>query len=155
MLRQKYCKENAYFSLEATLIMPIVFMTILFLIYIGFFFYDKCLLKQDIYRMLIRAGQIKYSSNEEVVQKIKEEDAKWYYDKYVMCMWGNRKIEVEYNSILISNKAALNVSVPLVGRWVGNDMWIMDTEVRNTRVHPTKTIRACRKAESLLEKEKE
>lgn len=155
MIKRERLKENAYFSLEATLIMPFVFMAILFLIYTGFFFYDNCLLKQDTYRMLIRGSQIKYSSNEEVIQKIKEEDSKWYYDKYVMCVWGNKRIEVEHKSIFMEQEAALNVSIPFVSDLVGNNMWSLDTAVKAVRIHPTKTIRSCRKIESLLGKEKE
>lgn len=153
MIKKRYCRENAYFSLEATLIMPLVFMTIFFLIYVGFFYYDNCLLTQDTYRLLIRAGQIKYSSNEEIAQKIKEEDAKWYYDKYVMCEWNNKKILVEYNSISIAQEAALNVSVPLTGNHAGERIWSMDTDVKVTRVRPVETIRFCRKTDSLLRKE--
>ena len=105
--------------------------------------------------MLIRGSQIKYSSNEEVMQKLKEEDSKWYYDKYVMCIWGDKRIEVEYNSIFIGQMAALNVSIPFVSDLTGNDLWVMDTSVKIVRIHPTETIRSFRKIESILEKEKD
>lgn len=148
-------KENAYFSLEACIIMPLVFYSIIFLMYVGFYQYDKCILQQDVFRMLIRGSQTKFLSNEELAQKMKEEDAQWYYDKYVLCSWNDKKIEVGYGEICIKQQAVLNASVPIIMEWTGMEFWDMSMNFSSTRIHPVKTIRSCRKLEKLAERREE
>lgn len=40
-------KKNAYFTVEAALVLPIVIAALLFVIYMMLFQYDRCLLEQD------------------------------------------------------------------------------------------------------------
>lgn len=148
-------KQNAYFTLEACLIMPFVFGVIVFIMYVGFYSYNKCLLRQDTYRLLIRGGQVKNASNEEVINKIKEEESRWYYDKYVICLWEDKIIRVERDSINISNNGRMKVSIPFVEEIVGDNVWKMSIDAKANRIHPIDTIRSCRKVESWLTKEME
>lgn len=150
----KLC-ENAYFTLEACMIMPLVFMVILFIMYTGFFFYNKCLLKQDTYRLLLRAGQIKNASNEEIAEEIRQMDSNWYYDKYVMCKIGDKYIEVNHDNLVIKQSATLNVNIPLLEKWFGADVWELGTTVEVKRICPTGIIRSRRKLEKLIQKENE
>ena len=147
--------ENAYFTLEACMIMPLVFMVIFFIMYSGFYFYNKCLLKQDIYRQLIRAGQIKNTSNEEIADEIRRTDSSWYYDKYIMCSFGDKHIEVNHDNIVIGQEAALNVNLPMLQKWFGADMWELGTTVEVRRISPTEIIRTRRKLEKVTQKENE
>ena len=145
-------RENAYFSLEACLIMPIVFWTIIFVMYMGFYQYDKCVLQQDLFRMLIRGSWQKFLSNEELAQKMKEEDAKWYYEKYVLCNWENKQLEVGHNEIRIAQTAVFDVKVPLIGKWTTNGDMEICADFTGTRIHPVETIRSCRKLEGFVER---
>lgn len=148
-------KENAYLTVEACIIMPIVFYTIIFLIYVGFYNYNKCVLQQDIFRMLLRGNQDKFSSNEEVAQKIKEEDAKWYYDKYVLCRWEDKLIEVSHGEIRIRQQAAMETSTPVLIKWLGREWWKVDCDFTCTRIRPTNIIRDCRKLERIVERKED
>ena len=147
-------KENGYFSLEACMVMPLVFYLLLFVIYAGFYQYDRCLLEQDIYRMLIRAGQVRSADNREEKKKIKEEDDRWYYDKYALCQIGTKNIEVDYGKIQIAQKAALRVNIPILTEWSGKPEWIFEANVICVRNRPVDTIRKCRKVEKFAKKGK-
>lgn len=140
-------KENGYFSLEACMIMPLVFYLLLFVIYAGFYQYNRCLLQQDIYRLQICAGQIQTSDNQEALRKIKEEDARWHYDKYALCRMGEKNIEVEYGKIRIAQKAALKVNIPVLTEWSGKSEWDFEADAVCVRNRPVNTIRKYRKME--------
>lgn len=146
-------KANAYFTLEACVIMPFVFGVVVFIMYVGFYSYDQCLLRQDVYRLHIRGSQVKNASNEDVVNKIMEEDFSWYHDKYVMYACGDKCISVDHDSINISGEGRLNVTFPLGNTLVGENAWAIKTESDTIRIHPVDTIRSCRKIVNLLEKE--
>ena len=148
-------KENAYFSLEACMIMPIVFCAILFLIFVGFYQYDKCVLQQDVFRMLIRGSQQKFLTNEEVSQKVKEEDIGWYYDKYFLCRWDSKIVEVEYDKLRIAHDAVFQAAGPMIVEWTGCDFWGMCIDFTSVRIHPVETIRNCRRVETMAERKEE
>lgn len=146
-------KQNAYFTLEASLIMPLVLIVIIFIMYVGFYSYDKCLLRQDTYRLLIRGSQVKNASNEDVMNTIKKEDLERNYDKYVMCIWEDKHVSVEHDSINIVGEGMLKVSIPFIDNLLGKNAWNITVEAKTTRIHPIDVIRSCRKIQSLLEKE--
>lgn len=149
---EKQRKENAYFSIEAALIMPLVFLLIFFLIYVGFYQYDKCLLNQDAYRMLIRGSQVKFENNSGVAQKMKEEDVKWYYDKYMLCDFENKRIEVKHGTLSFSQDAVLTVPFLTLIDWTGKRTWHICVDVESGRIQPTDTIRNCRKLQNIQER---
>ena len=142
------CKQNAYFTLEACMIMPFVLGVIILVMYWGFYSYDKCISQQDVYRLLIRGCQIKDASNEYVLNKIKEESER-FGDKYVMYISDGKRVAVEHNSINISEKGVLNVKVPFIEFLFEENIWSINTESKTTRIHPIETIRLCKKVESL------
>lgn len=147
-------KENAYFSLEAGLILPLVFYVLIFVISVGFYQYDRCLLQQDIYRMLIRGSQIKFEDNNGVAGKLKAQEAGWYYDKYILCSWGEKKIEVKHGSIRLVQQGTLRVPFSTLKEWTRKQGWEIAIAAEGCRIRPTETIRNCRKLEALQEGEK-
>ena len=48
------CKLGGYFSVEAALVFPLVMGTILLLIYLGFYQYDRCMLEFDMGTIALR-----------------------------------------------------------------------------------------------------
>lgn len=152
--RKRDVQPNAYFSLEACLIMPLVFYCIVFLIYTGFYQYDRCLLYQDTYRLLIRGSQVKFVGSVEVAQRIQEEDAGWYYEKYAICSFGKKTVEVEHGNIHLSQEAALAVPFPVLVPGTGKGFGSIRVDVTGGRIRPTDTIRNCRKIEKVLERRK-
>ena len=45
-------------TLEASLIMPLVLYVCIFIIYAGFYQYDRCIMQQDIYRAALRGSSL-------------------------------------------------------------------------------------------------
>lgn len=148
-------KENAYFSLEACLILPLVFYVLIFLIYVGFYQYNQCLLHQDIYRFLIRGNQVRFMDNYGVAEKLKEEEATWYYEKYMLCSWGSKTIEVEHGSIRLAQAGVLRVPFSVLTEWTGKPEWKFSVDAKGCRVRPTETIRNCRRLETVVERKNE
>ncbi len=146
-------EANAYLTLEASLIMPFVLMILVFLIYTGFYYYDKCLLQQDAYRIMIRGSQMRFMTNEEVAQKLLNDDLNLNDDKYVMCVVADKRIGVDYNSISVEQQAMLRAAYPSIFRTTGNNVWEMNFRKVAVRIHPVETIRSFRKIENIIERE--
>lgn len=58
-------KAAGYFTVEAVLVMPFVLWTILFVMYLQFFLYDRCCLEQDAGRLMLRGMMIQLAGKEE------------------------------------------------------------------------------------------
>lgn len=57
---------GAYMTVEATLIVPFVMYISIFLLYLGFFQYDRCLIRQDAYRAALYGSSIYRGDNGKV-----------------------------------------------------------------------------------------
>lgn len=137
--------ENAYFTVEASLVLSIVFYTILFLIFTGFYQYNRCLLSQDTYRLALRGSQMLYADNEEVKARVKSEDAGWYYEKYAACHFKEKKIQVTKGKVIMEQTAEVKSPLFVLSKWMNNGMWEMETSAESVRISPVTVIRGCRK----------
>ena len=68
-------KENAYMTVEAALLFPFVIGSILFVIYMLFFQYDRCLLDQDMGAMALWGSTIQNSDTEALEAEIQKRGA--------------------------------------------------------------------------------
>ena len=76
-------RENAYFTVEAALVVPMVISTILFIIYMLFFQYDRCLMEQDMGALIIWGCSVESSDEEKFKESIRERIQGIYQEKYV------------------------------------------------------------------------
>lgn len=144
--------ENAYFTVEASLIMPLVIGVILFIVMIGCYQYDRCLLAQDSYRMLLRAEQCSFADNQEIVQSMEAQAAQWYYDKYLFCRIHAQTAQVTHGSIQITSTGRFQAGISFPGVSRDAEGWKLSQESRVHRIRPERAIRLCRKLAALSEK---
>ena len=117
---------DAYFTVEAALIIPLVMATIVFLMYMMFYQYNRCLMEQDLGCLLVKG-----SANE--VQR--------NYEKYLM--WENEEVTVtqERSILTVSQKGQL--SFPFAGwqiKGVGS-VWSCEAEYQGNLITPTFWVR--------------
>lgn len=62
----KHTKMSGYMTVEAAMLMPIVFGIILLSVYATFFLYNHCVLFQSCYLGCLRGQQLKYLSQNEI-----------------------------------------------------------------------------------------
>lgn len=69
---KKEKKLNGYMTLEAAMIVPIVWFTLFFAIFTGFYLYDRCIAEQDCKIILMQASNMEKNNDAEIVRKINE-----------------------------------------------------------------------------------
>lgn len=138
-------KENAYFTVEAGLVLSVVFFVFYFVIYIGFYQYNRCLLNQDIYRLLIRAEQAVYLDDAQLIQEIKRQDSEWYYEKYLLCRWKRHEVSVGKGKVKIGKTCIFETGMHLFPMWGKNREWEIGADYTGKRLCPEKIIREYRK----------
>ena len=77
-------KVSGYFTVEAAMVMPIVLWVVLFVIYLLFFQYNRCLTDQDVGVLVLRGSILQEESPKERIKKIRGYAEQIYDDKYIV-----------------------------------------------------------------------
>lgn len=107
-------KPGAYMTVEAALVMPMVFMVILFAMYLLFFRYDRCLMEQNLARVLMETGTMPRSDSQKMVNQLSIDLQLIGGDKYLF--WTPDEIKVKQEAGKVVMECGGSVSIPFVQR---------------------------------------
>lgn len=138
-------KVNAYFTVEAALVLPVVLGVIVLIIYLWFFQYDRCLMEQDAGILALRGAILEAADNQERVQLLEREAKQINKEKYVA--WEEEKEDFIIKEGKLQVSKAGEIRFPFRGLqfWNGEDIWGTETIYKNQILSPTTLIRYYRK----------
>ena len=85
--------ENAYFTVEAALVFPFVMGTLLLIIFLFIFQYDRCLMEQDIGMLVLYAENLNTQDKDETISLMKSRASEIYWDKYFA--WKQEELQIK------------------------------------------------------------
>lgn len=147
---------GAYFTVEATLVLPLVMSAVLLDIYLFCYQYDRCLLEQDI-------GSLMLWCNETILEnadtakgqedKIKNRASEIYRDKYVAWELTTVDVQQEKNRITVVGRGQLVFPVPGWNFWNNINIWEDEVTYESRSISPVLYIRQMRKLNNMLRRE--
>lgn len=142
-------KWEAYLTVEAVLVFPMALYICIFIIYSGFYIYDRCVIGQDAYRAALRGSSLYRQDNQEVYNAAEDTLRKFMTDKY---------ITAECTFLI---KVQQDVSITMEGRAImpfkglalltGTEDWYIKEEAKSRCINPVFFIRMCRQLENAKE----
>lgn len=143
---------DAYMTVEAALVFPVVMGSILFVIYTMLFQYDRCLLEQDTGAIALWGSLAEAADTAELESKIQKRMSEMYRDKYMM--WRFQTLEASLDKNCFSVNGAGQLSFPFAGLnyWGSGNTWGVQAGYGYNRLEPVTFIRICRKARKAVEK---
>ncbi len=150
MRRNRIFKEaEGYMTLEATMLFPVIMMSLLFLLYMGFYRYDACLTRQDACLIAV-AGEIPYRAELAVnyTQKALKER---YPEKYLSYQAGTAKQQTEKDKVQVELAGKVVVPVGVSFFPEGKGRLTTKTILEVPRQNPLEFIRNIRKVKVLAE----
>lgn len=152
-------RENGYFTVEASLIFPIVLLFTVMMIFLAFYSYDRCVLEQSAYEAALRGtgnhiknAQEAYEEAYEAAERLVEEKLFAIHDY---------KYDVSVSADFVAVNYHCVVNMPLMGwlcEYVSGIDLTLDISSEARRCRQTRTIRSCRVINRLINemnKEKE
>jgi hypothetical protein len=140
---------GGYMSVEASFIITWTVFIFVFLIYLSFYSYDKCVLFQDAYAVCFR-GSIQ-KKEDMVVPYINAHIQEQFGKKY----FGVGKVQgsVDKSGHVTSVTGECQVKVPIRESFTMYDRkeWTIRTQAKAQIINPTKVIRKCRWVDGLLD----
>lgn len=144
-------KLNAFFSVEAALVMPLVIAAMLLAVGLFVFQYDRCLMEQDLAAQTLKAAVAldETKSSEELTEKIQMQTAGLYRNKYVA--WDIIMLDIKIRKGIVEAVGGGELRFPVPGwnLWNKENIWSAQAEYKAHRVSPITFIRIFRRLKSI------
>ena len=149
---KKFRLEGSY-TVEASLLFPFILSVIVFIMYMSFFFHDRCVMNQSAYQAALRASRMKTGDNS--VMGTAERAANELMNRTVLATSdithsieiSGSEVQVRYEGILKIPAGALFMSI------FGSDGIKVSGKGCAKRKDPVKFIRQCRVVEKMVKKD--
>ncbi len=138
-----YGKADAYMTVEAALILPIVFLTVLLVIFLLIFQYNRCLMEQDIGILALRGTTLTAADREELAQRLVWQEAALYREKYLAWSSDKAEIHIEKNIVKVKQRGYCTFPFPHWSLWEGGSVWETTTAFENHIQEPAAFVRNC------------
>ena len=149
-------KRNAFFTVEAALVLPMVISAMLVGIYLFCYQYDRCLMEQDMGSLLICGNSISAENagkTEDLAESVKRRAAWIHLDKYAAWKLKAIDIRLEHNELSVSGAGELIFPIPGWNMWNRDNIWEAQVSYKSSRLSPVFFIRQYRKLHGMLHKE--
>lgn len=135
---------NAYFTVEAALVFPIVLAVIVFTLYLLFFQYDRCLLEQSAGVLAMRGCMLQITDGEELVRELREQSQK---EDRGWLAWDMEDsiISLKRNCVMVQCSGELKFPFRGFLFQGGENVWEYSVARKSYRIKPVNFIRNCRK----------
>ena len=142
-LRRKSVK--AYFTVEASLVMPIVIGSIIFVMGFLLFWYNRSLMEQDLSMLAVKGTQVNAEDPEQFLGELRDWQSDNFSEKYYG--WTRKGITYsrERNVIRLSEKGMMIL---------GDRIWKAEVTGSALRMNAASFLRTCRRTSIALEDKK-
>lgn len=144
-------RENGYFTVEASLIFPMVLLFTVMMIFLAFYSYDRCVLEQSAYEAALRGTGNHIKSAQEVYDKAYEAAGRLVEEKLFAMHDFQYDVSVSADFVTVNYHCVVNM--PLMGwlcEYVSGFDLTLDISSEARRCRQTRTIRSCRVINQLI-----
>ncbi len=138
-------KVRAYFTVEAAVIIPVVFSVMMLVIYILMFQYNRCLQEQDMGALALKGCSIQAFDKEALMEELQKYSGAIERDKYLVWEQDAGSIILEGGHVRVEQSGKLTFPFGELLGWDGQEEWQVVTIFENQRLAPVSFLRACRK----------
>lgn len=142
---------SGYMTVEATLMIPIVLYVCIFIIYSGFFVYDRCVMKQDAYRAAMKAGSVYRQDGQEVYNTAWNALEELTVDKYIATQC-HYEVSVQ-GKVCVTVQGEVEVPFKGLEKMTGVSSWKIEEKAESQCLNPVFFIRMCRQMITKQEEE--
>lgn len=136
---------EAYFVVEAAMVLPLVISAIVLVVSLFVFQYDRCLMEQDVAAQALKSAVVEADSTKELTEKMQMQIAELYRNKYVAWDLTMLDIKLEKGIIEAVGRGKFSFLLPEWNLWNEKNDWDAQAIYKAHRIVPVDFIRNCRK----------
>jgi hypothetical protein len=139
-------ESDAYFTVEAAILYPIILSVILLMTYLLLFQYDRCLLEQDIGKATVLSGS-KWTLTKEQLNDYMQKKA-LHFDEEKYIAWENEDPlwNLEKNDVILEKTGRLRY--PFAGMGAQEKYWSAKASFQADRISPVFWLRRSRNVQN-------
>ena len=139
-------ESDAYFTVEAAILYPIILSVILLMTYLLLFQYDRCLLEQDIGKATVLSGS-KWTLTKEQLDDYMQKKA-LHFDEEKYIAWENEDPlwKLEKNDVILEKAGRLRY--PFAGMGTLEKYWSAKASFQADRISPVFWLRRSRNVQN-------
>ena len=140
---------DGFVTIEYTLLIPVLLIFYTFLICMGLYQYNECLLRTNMYLLGCEGARLfekEVSSKIEILQNVQE---RLYYDKYLLVEDIRTVYSVKGNHIEIHGNGKMPNPLAVLG--IGEDNWELSAVCDADVINAAETLRLCKMFRDIVE----
>lgn len=135
-------KMSGYFTVEAALLLPFAMMIIVFMIFLSFYCYDRCILEQCAYAAALRGSSNRFVNTQEAYEEAAGAAEDLIQGKLFAVREVNTTVRVSGLAVTVSYEYEVNMPV---GNWlmdvIGKDALCMEVSKKVLRNRTVEILR--------------
>lgn len=137
-------RKNAYMTLEASLVIPLIVGGIIFLLFLGFYLYNACVIKQAVYVAALRGSQLTNVTSDEVEAYVQQQLENLMGNQILARENMEKEISVSIGKVKV--RISSHMQMPLT-EWISSvtNLWSIESKAEASRINPVDIIRNVRK----------
>ena len=141
-------KLHGYMTVEAALLMPMVWFSLFFFIFAGFFQYDRCIAEQDSRMIVLRASEMRGKDEAEVIRTVRDKGELAGKKKLLFSDGVQRELDVAKDRTRIKISGRVNTLLNSLIEKTGLSVFSYRAEYEVKRYDPVQAVRICRRIEN-------
>lgn len=138
---------NGYMTVEAALLIPMVWFSLFFVIFTGFFLYDRCIAEQDSKIIVMRASQERETDEAKVIRKVMEKGELAGRKKLLFSNAVQKELQVSEDKAKIKISGRVNTILDSLVKEGFLSAFTYAAEYEAEKNDPVQLIRTCRRIE--------
>ncbi len=140
---------EAFVTVEYTLLVAVILLIYSFLLGIGVFMYNQCILQSNV-RILALEGMTMVSlDSDQKITNLQRKEDRLYSEKYLFTEQMFTAYNIDGNNISIEGWGYMNSPISVLG--VGEEQWLLQASCEEAAVSPADTLRLCKRLLALGE----
>ncbi len=138
---------SGYMTVEAALLMPMVWFSLFFVMFAGFFLYDRCIAEQDSKIIVMRASEERETDEAKVIRKVMEKGDLAGKKKLLFSNGVQKELYISDEKAKIKISGGVNTELNGQVKEGGLGMFAYSSEYEAEKNDPVGFIRRCRRIE--------
>lgn len=144
---------GGFITIEYTLLIPVLLVLYTFLVCIGLYQYNQCVLRTNIFLLGVEGSELAGEDAAAKITALKEIEQQLYYDKYILTENLQSSYAARGNHIEIIGSGTMFNS--LAGWGIGEENWNLKASCEVNAVNAAEVLHMCKTAYNIVQKELE
>ena len=139
---------HGYMTIEAALLMPMVWFALFFMIFAGFFQYDRCIAEQDSKIIVLRASDMRKKEEAKVIQKVLDKGELAGKKRLLFSNPVQREFHISKDRAIMKIRGKVNTVLNNLIKESALTVFEYAAEYEAENFEPVSFIRMCRRIEN-------